>query len=528
MTIGFYLRLSESDSDLGEEKDESNSIENQRLLLNDFVESRDDLDGRIKEYVDDGYSGTNFNRPAFKELIEDAKKGIIQVVVVKDLSRLGRDYITTGDYIEQIFPMLNVRFIAVNNGYDSLKISNGNVEFDMAVSNLINTFYSRDLSKKMRNANRIRWKNGINNGTAPFGYVRDKEKSGKWFLDEEAAKIVRIIFDKALEGQGTSQIAYFLNEHNIPTPGEYNKVHKNWKLREPVKPEQERLWDCSKVLSILRRYEYTGALVMGKREPVTIGGHAKRLLPQKDWIIKDGVNEAIVSKEEFEEAQCVIRFQKKPDFITERKYALKGKVRCGNCRTCMDYSDVGAEEVFFCGHGIGVGKFSRCSKEKYSAKYLEGLVLHAVKKHISVLKECSLLAVDKGKREIAEGKKQIKDKREELDVLKSEKIRHYEAYAEGVINKEVYLKKREEANRRIEDLKAEIEICEDKLDQNRNLIHGADTAAKIAENYETEEKLSVEMVDAFVKNVYVYDIHRIEIVYTFDDKLQLSCKNENI
>lgn len=211
-----------------------------------------------------------------------------------------------------------------------------------------------------------------------------------------------------------------------------------------------------------------------------------------------------------------------------QQHIKKIQLRCGNCRTCMDYSDVGAEEVFFCGHGIGVGKFSRCSKEKYSAKYLEGLVLHAVKKHISVLKECSLLAVDKGKREIAEGKKQIKDKREELDVLKSEKIRHYEAYAEGVINKEVYLKKREEANRRIEDLKAEIEICEDKLDQNRNLIHGADTAAKIAENYETEEKLSVEMVDAFVKNVYVYDIHRIEIVYTFDDKLQLSCKNENI
>ena len=157
MTIAIYLRLSEADGDLGiDGKDESNSIENQRMLLHHYIEARDDLAGEIVEYVDDGYSGTNFNRPAFKRMIEDAKKGKIQVIIVKDLSRLGRDYVVAGDYIEQIFPLLQVRFIAANNGYDSAGHADGNVGFDLAVSNLINTFYSRDLSKKIKAANKIR------------------------------------------------------------------------------------------------------------------------------------------------------------------------------------------------------------------------------------------------------------------------------------------------------------------------------------------------------------------------------------
>ena len=170
MTIAIYLRLSEADGDLGiDGKDESNSIENQRMLLHHYIEARDDLAGEIIEYVDDGYSGTNFNRPAFKRMIEDAKKGKIQVIIVKDLSRLGRDYVVAGDYIEQIFPLLQVRFIAANNGYDSAGHADGNVGFDLAVSNLINTFYSRDLSKKIKAANKIRWKQGIStSGHAPL------------------------------------------------------------------------------------------------------------------------------------------------------------------------------------------------------------------------------------------------------------------------------------------------------------------------------------------------------------------------
>lgn len=232
--IAFYLRLSESDGDLGiDGKNESNSIEKPKTSSEDFFEAREDLEGETVEYVDDGYSGTNFDRPAFKRMIEDAKKGIIKIIIVKDLSRLGRDYIVAGDYIEQIFPLLRVRFIAVNNGYDSFKYTSGTMGFDMAVSNLINTFYSRDLSKKLKAANKVRWEKGINtSGRAAFGYLVDSERKGKWKIDPEAAEIVRYIFDLALEGKGTAQIAYHLNEKKYPTPSIYNAIKKNGKWQK--------------------------------------------------------------------------------------------------------------------------------------------------------------------------------------------------------------------------------------------------------------------------------------------------------
>lgn len=170
--IALYLRLSMSDGDLGKDnKDESNSIENQRLLLKSYVGEHPELFGELREYVDDGYTGTNFERPAFQQMIADARKGNVQTILVKDLSRLGRDYIGVGDYIEQIFPVLGVRFIAVNNNFDTKAYSNGAMGIDLAISNLINSLYSRDVSKKIRSAFEVKWKQGYATATrVPFGY----------------------------------------------------------------------------------------------------------------------------------------------------------------------------------------------------------------------------------------------------------------------------------------------------------------------------------------------------------------------
>lgn len=168
----FYLRLSMADGDLGKDgKDESNSIENQRELLRCFVETREELAGEeIIEYVDDGYSGVDFKRPAFRRMIDDAKKGVIDTILVKDLSRLGRDYIGVGDYLEQIFPVLGIRFIAVNSNYDSSKYVGRTMGLDMAVSNLVNALYSRDISKKVKAGIHTRWNQGISTtGRPPYG-----------------------------------------------------------------------------------------------------------------------------------------------------------------------------------------------------------------------------------------------------------------------------------------------------------------------------------------------------------------------
>ena len=271
--IAIYLRLSLADGDLKKgSKDESNSIENQRMLLHDYIGKQEDLFGEIVEYVDDGYTGTNFNRPAFQKMIVDLKQGNIKVIMVKDLSRLGRDYIGVGDYIEQIFPLMGVRFIAVNNSFDSMKLNNGTPGIEVAVSNLVNNMYSRDIAKKIRAALETNWKNGKATCTnVPFGYVWNKKGGQRWEIDPEAAPCVKKVFELALSGRNTTQIAYGMNELNLPTPGLYAKRKNLLMGSNPIiAPDSEMLWNAAIVWRILRRYEYTGALVMGRRKKIDV------------------------------------------------------------------------------------------------------------------------------------------------------------------------------------------------------------------------------------------------------------------
>lgn len=247
--LAFYLRLSMADGDLGKDnKDESNSIENQRELLQSFVESKEEFTDEIFEYIDDGYTGTNFNRPAFRRMIEDAKKGRIHTILVKDLSRLGRDYIGVGDYLEQIFPVLSVRFIAVNSNYDSNRYIGKTMGLDMAVSNLVNSLYSRDISKKVKSGFRARWKQGISTSARPpYGYIKDKAAKGGWRIDTEAAKIVKLIFEKASDGWSTGRIAGYLNEQGF--------THRAYTVKSKMNFAENGKWQTLNVCGILGKYE---------------------------------------------------------------------------------------------------------------------------------------------------------------------------------------------------------------------------------------------------------------------------------
>ena len=266
--IAIYKRLSLSDGDLGVDgKDESNSIENQQLMIEQYLDSKEEFNGidRIT-YSDDGYTGTDFNRPGFKEMIDAAKSGKIDTIVVKDVSRFGRDYIGVGEYLEQIFPILNIRFIAINNGYDSKKYSGETLGLDMVVANLVNTMYSRDSGKKLYAANSVKWKQGISTyANTTFGYKKDPNRKGRYIIDPDAAKIVRRIFDLALEGRTTTQIAAQLNEEKVPVPYEYNQQTEDRKSVGACKPIAEKvIWSSRRVLRILKKY----GIAIGINEPL--------------------------------------------------------------------------------------------------------------------------------------------------------------------------------------------------------------------------------------------------------------------
>lgn len=262
-----YARLSVENG--GHETEDS--LHTQILQIHNYIRENPELT-LTDTYADNGFTGTRFNRPAFQKMIVDLEQGDIKVIMVKDLSRLGRDYIGVGDYIEQIFPLMGVRFIAVNNSFDSMKLNNGTPGIEVAVSNLVNNMYSRDIAKKIRAALETNWKNGKATCTnVPFGYVWNKKGGQRWEIDPEAAPCVKKVFELALSGRNTTQIAYGMNELNLPTPGLYAKRKNLLMGSNPIiAPDSEMLWNAAIVWRILRRYEYTGcAWLWGEERKLT-------------------------------------------------------------------------------------------------------------------------------------------------------------------------------------------------------------------------------------------------------------------
>jgi DNA invertase Pin-like site-specific DNA recombinase len=517
----FYLRLSMADGDLGKDnKDESNSIENQRLLLQSYVDANDELIGEVIEYVDDGYSGTNFNRPAFKKMIEDAKKGKIHTIIVKDLSRLGRDYIGVGDYLEQIFPVLGIRFIALNSNYDSNKYIGKTMGLDMAVSNLVNNFYSRDLSKKLKAALRTKWKQGkCTSGRPPYGYVKDESARGGWKIDPEAAKVVKLIFDKANEGWSTRMITEHLNEQGIVPPGIYREQNQQYGGNRKI-AEKECLWDIGKVRVILYRYEYTGAFVHNYREKLQVGSSITRAVPESERYISEDKHDAIITHEEYENAQAVIRNTSKPQYKMENQYALRGKIRCGKCRLVMSYIEQAYGASFYCAHKSKVGSHSNCCSDFISVDRIDASVWRLLRNQLQVLQDLGIRIKENQNNDSGNKQQDFREMEHDIEVLQAERIRQYEAYAEGMISKEQYVDRKSELTEKIETLKQNLEHVRAVVNDNLAVSDGIAKLNDKAEEALICDKLTREIAEAFIETVYIYDSKTIEVQFKFDDLLQ--------
>ena len=271
MTVAKYLRLSSEDSDLRQSgREESNSIVNQRNLLDAFIERTPDLSSsKILEFCDDGWSGKNFERPAIKELLEQVRQGLIHCIIVKDMSRFGRDYLTVGNYISKVFPFLGVRFIAINDGIDSIRPSDID-SLDTSFKALLYDLYSRDLSRKTRSARRSRAQKGEYFGARPlYGYVKNSERKNHLIIDPPAAEIVRRIFSMVGGGMSIAQTARTMNQQRAPTPMQ-DKTAKGmyaaWNCVSEV-----NFWTEAMVLKIVRDEQYTGSTVYGRRYYDRIG-----------------------------------------------------------------------------------------------------------------------------------------------------------------------------------------------------------------------------------------------------------------
>ena len=320
--VGIYTRLSKEDGS----SDESNSIETQKLYLTNFVKQKGWQIAKI--YVDDGFSGTNFNRPDFQRMLKDIENGVINCVITKDLSRLGRSYLDCGFYLEVYFPKNQIRYIAVNDGVDT--ISNATMDIT-PFKNILNEMYAKDTSMKIKSARNTRFQNGEYITTiAPLGYKKDPNIKNHLIIDENSRDTIRLIFDLALQGLGVRKIMLYLREHKILKPSAY--MLKNGVTGfERLVESGEYNWVENSVRTILRNPVYAGNSAGHKRPQISLKSKKKLSRKPEEWDIVYNTHEGIVSQEEFDLVQKMMSNRRAPESTDNFDNIFNGLIKCADC-----------------------------------------------------------------------------------------------------------------------------------------------------------------------------------------------------
>ena len=525
--IGIYIRLSMADGDTGHTKAESDSVGNQRMLIHRFLDERPELAGCPRlEFVDDGYTGTNFQRPRFIEMMEQVRSGRINLICVKDFSRFSRDYIEMGNYLECVFPFLRVRFISVNDGYDSEDYKGTTGGLEVVMRSIIYAAYSKDLSVKTTTAKLQMMQQGKYVGAyAPYGYVLHPTIRNKLALDPDAAAIVRRVFAGALAGRNTSQIASELNSGQVPTPGQY------FQSRHPGCGKFSGMsakisWTAAMVYKILTSYVYTGATVGRTRKSAGLGTKKSIAQDREDWIIVEGMHEAIVTREEFELAQAVIRGGGKKVKREARDYVLKGLVRCGNCGRVMAHRRLKptGEAYFICPYGAnkqedGCAAGGRCMEAELESTVYNAINQFAafVEKQTAHNQRGSLIQMEAARKHMD----RMKVMQTQAEQFKASRFQGYERYSNGEISRADYLKLKEDTDQKL----AENTLAVQK-EQERVNASEADTLRPDGEldalcrELAASKELTAGLARSFIKAIYIYGADRVEIVWRYQDLFQ--------
>ncbi len=511
-----YLRISVEDLDNnGVDKDESNSIANQRELLRGYVEDNPELGGyQVMELCDDGYSGTNMERPGMEKLLDMAKKGLAGCIIVKDFSRFGRDYLTVSDYVDQIFPFMGIRFISINDNYDSAKCNGATSGVEIAFRNVIYGYYSQDLSVKVRSGKRTKAQSGkFMSPFAPIGYQKSPENRNQLVVEPEGAAIVRRIFRMAGEGMSVMQILRVLNRERIPTPSQlknkHGEFHKWW-----VGVGDNKVWDGSTVVNILRDERYLGKNVYGKYYHPVVGNYRTKRNSREEWVIVEDCHEAILSREEFTAAQKILREQEGQNSGSRITYLFSGKIRCANCRYAL-HRMKSPTPRYYCITKRRAEDF-QCMKGHLKESELAEAVFAAVRAYIEVLldrRELKKKTEDSGR--IPALRKQLAVLQGSVKECQERKAKLYEQLADEVISREVFKSRQAALSHRQEEAQADQERLEEELAKLEHIVSSGRMEEQTLENYLGMEELTREMVEAFIDCIYVYNDKSIHIQWRF-------------
>lgn len=520
-----YVRLSKEDGDVASAaKAESNSISNQKNLIKDFLKDKDDIIV-VSERVDDGYSGSNFERPGFQMMMDDIRRGTVDCVIVKDLSRFGREYIDSGKYIERLFPALGVRFIAVNDHIDSKEESNRD-DIVVPFKNLMNDAYCRDISIKIRSHLEVKRRNGEYIGAfTPYGYKKDENDKSRLVPDLYAAGVVKDIFRMKLHGMSQTAIADRLNEQGILSPMEY-KHSLGIRIQDNFKTHEQAEWSSMSVRRVLENEVYVGTLTQGKHS--TPNHKIKKIMdkPEEEWIRIEDNHEPVISRREFAIVQRLLGMDTRTSPNEDEVYVLSGLAVCADCGAPMIKRNVPAGgkvySYYICSKNAAT---KQCGTHRIPKDKLERLVFDVLKTHIaSVLDAGRILAyintVPFQELEIKELERQKEAKEQEIQRCRELRDMLYEDLKEGIVSKEDYAElyegynnKRKKAEDAVRKISRTIQdVADAKTDKYEWL--------RYFKEYQNISELSRTAAVELIERVKVYDKNHIQIDFCFQDCFQ--------
>ena len=516
-----YGRLSKEDGD----KVESDSIKNQRDLIHAYISRHTEMKLGDEGY-DDGYTGTNFERPHFKEMLEAVRGGKVNCVIVKDLSRFGREYIEAGRYIEKLFPALGVRFIAINDNYDTAHLDSAS-SLILPFKNLINDEYCRDISIKVRSSLTIRRESGEFIGSFPsYGYQRDPSDYHKLIIDEEPAEVVRSIYAKFLAGESIRAIVRFLNDSGYLPPVLYKK--QKYPGYNPANISEYTKWSHRAVARILTNQMYVGDMVQNVMSNISYRIQKCRSVETEKHIIVPDTHEAIISREDFQKVKELLRRDTYESPKTRKLYVLSGFIKCGDCKRGMVKKTIhnGWKEYhyLFCSTYKNRSK-QGCTKHTINADKVEAAVLAFIKTNIAFALEFEpILEMIKNSPQRAKRSERFhllkKQYSEELAKVAKNKEDLYPDYKDGLIDRNEYETFRSRYDIKIANLENQISDIEDKIAEIEKGLSPENNFIKNFKKYQSITELTREVVTALIDNIYVYEGDRIEIVMKYRDDFE--------
>lgn len=517
-----YTRLSRDDELQGE----SNSIKNQKELLTQYAKSKGYAN--IQIYVDDGYSGTNFNRPDFKRMMERVEAGIIKRIIVKDMSRFGRNYLEVGYYTEVLFPEYDVQFIAVNDNVDSENQSDNDFT---PFRNIMNEWYAKDISKKMKSAIRAKGNSGKHtNPLPPYGYTKDPIDKNKWIIDEEAAEVVRRIYRLCMQGYGPTQISRMLTDEGIDTP----KIHAQKMGRKvTIRPnEMPEAWADQTVGAILGYWEYLGWTVNFKTKKKSFKSKRVLLLPSDEWQVHKDTQEPIVDEETFWAVQKIREGKRHLDSLGEPS-PFSGMLYCGDCGHKLylrRQRNAHQKDYFVCSIYRKKRKYC-CTSHFIRLEDIEKIVLRDIqrvtkfaKEHenefLEMVKKRSLRETEKLR---ADGKATLDKSLRRISEIDGIIQKLYEDNVCGKINDDRFAKMSAMYEAEQEELKKTVQKLKDEIAVVREEGEEVERFMKLVDKYADITELNAEIIRTFIEKIIVYEAEKIDGVKTQRIKIIYNC-----